>query len=398
MSRELPVTDRPRDRGTLVLWGLLGAYPFGGITWQVLQHLEGLRRLGFDVWYVEDHEDYVLDPVAFEPTPEVEANVAYLRRQLERIGMGDRWIFRVPQQGTTLGREPDELARLYERADAVLNLGGAQHVRADHYAICCLLYLETDPVQRQVEVALGDEERIAQLARHDHLFTYGTNLGAPDCLVPLERFTWVPTRPPAVRDWWDGDGRPPARDALTTVLNWQHSGKDVTWDGQTWTWRKDLAFAPYLDLPARSPLPLEMAVGAISAESVDDLRRRGWRYVHPATVADPMDYRDYVRAGLGEFTAAKEQYVRPRSGWFSDRSVCYLAAGRPVVTEETGISNTVPSGDGLLCFGDADEALAALERVAGDYPGHAEAARELAREYFDAERLLGEMLERAGVG
>jgi len=388
--------DRPADRGTVVVWGLLASYPFGGMTWQVLHHLAPLRRLGFDVWYVEDRDVQVFDPVTYEPTYDVRPNVEFLIRQLDRIGLGDRWLFRVPETDEVHGGERGDLERLYARTDLALNVTGAQEWRPEHDAITCRIYVETDPVANQVAVAAGDAGPIGELAHYHHIFTYGANLGAPDCPLPLERFHWRPTRPPVVCDWWDDAGSPTI-EALTTVTNWRQNGEEVEWDGERWTWRKDVAFAPYLDLPGRAPLSVELAIGALGDGDWETLEQRGWRLRASASLAEPDSYRSYVRSSLGEFTAAKEQYVRPRSGWFSDRSVCYLAAGRPVITEDTGFGRTLPVGEGLLTFSDAQEALDAIAAVAADYDRHAAAAREIAREYFDAERLMADMLQAAGL-
>jgi hypothetical protein len=388
----------PATRGTLVLWGLLAAFPFGGMTWQVLHHLVGLRRLGFDVWYVEDSERELLSAIDYEPTEAWDANVAYLRAYLEPLGFADRWVVRPPGQTETVGaRDRAGLRRLYGEADAVLNLCGGQEMRPDLAEdAACLVYLQTDPVSDQVRLAAGDPEKVAELREYDHLFTYGTNLGASDCPVPLDR-EWEPTLPPVVVDWWrDGDA-PRATAPLTTIAKWRHTRKDVTWDGEVWRWSKDVEFRRFLGVAARSPLPLELAVSSIDEHELDELRRHGWRTIPSATVKDPPAYREYIRRSRGEFSVAKEQYVRTRSGWFSDRSVCYLAAGRPVVVQETGFSRHVPTGEGLLAFDDEDGALAALETVAAEPERHAAAARELAADVFAAEKVLGDLLTRIGL-
>lgn len=389
--------SRPADRGTIVVWGLLGSYPFGGMTWQVLHHLVPLRRLGFDVWYVEDPDVPVFDPVTYDPTYEVDANVDFLARQLERVGLGDRWIFRAAGTGRTYGGEPEDLRRLYAKAEVAVNVTGAHAWRPEHDEIGCRIYVETDPVPSQIAVARGDPAWVAELGHYHHVFSYGANLGAPDCRLPVERFRWRTTRPPVVPEWWQADGAPRQPPVLTTVTNWRQNGAEVEWEGERWTWRKDVAFEPFLDLPARAALPLELAVGALGDGDWEMLGRRGWRTIPSATLAAPDAYRRYIRESAGEFTAAKEQYVRSRSGWFSDRSVCYLAAGRPVITQDTGFGNGLPTGEGLLSFTDPDEALDAIAAVAADYGRHALAAREIAREHFDAERLMGEMLRSAGV-
>lgn len=389
----------PPTRGVVVVWGLLASYPFGGMTWQVLHHLAGFRQLGFDVWYVEDTERPVLDPESLSPTVEYEANLNYLAEYMERIGLADRWIFRPPgQTRSCLGaRDYNGLRQLYRKADAVFNVCGAQEFRPEHEVIQRLVYLETDPAATQVAVACGDEEVISELDRYHYLFTYGENIGTADCRVPVTRYTWYPTRPPVYTDWWYSRAAPLAGAALTTITNWKHAGKDVVWNGETWRWSKHHEFLRFVDLPAKSRLPLELAVGAISAEESADLRRRGWRLWPTVSLEDPLKYRQYIQHSLGEFTAAKEQYVRPRTGWFSDRSVCYLAAGRPVITQETGFSRVIPTGEGLLAFSTFAEAEEAIAAVAANYGRHAQAAREIALEYFDARRVLGKIAATLGL-
>jgi hypothetical protein len=394
-----PPTYPPADNGRIVVWGLLAAYPFGGMTWQVLHHLVGFRLLGFDVWYVEDSDRRVYDAQTYKLTFDSRTNVRYLARWMEALGLDDRWIFRPPRQAECVGaRTRSGLAGLYREADAVFNLCGAQEVRADHDEISSLVLLETDPVANQVAAAQGDREKIEELDRYDHLFTYGANLGAPDCRVPVDGYRWLPTRPPVHVEWWSTMSDPPADAPLTTIAKWAHSGKDVTWRGETWHWSKHLEFRRFMDLPASARLPLELAVSAIDESEKEELRRRGWRITRSSRAANPLAYRSYIHASLGEFTVAKEQYVRPRSGWFSDRSVCYLASGRPVVMQDTGFTSSVPTGHGLLGFKSEEEALTCIEEIGADHHRHCQAARELARDFFEVRHVLRDVVERVEWG
>jgi hypothetical protein len=369
------------------------------MTWQVLHHLAGLRRLGLDVWYVEDSDTPLLDPTTYWPTWEYAANLAYLARQMDSLGLGERWAFRPPSvYDTCVGAcTLAELRQLYKDADAVFNLCGSQELRPEHAAIRCPVYLETDPAENQIGVASGHTRTIQELAAYTHLFTYGENLGAPDCGVPVERFVWQPTRPPVCVDWWTTHDAPSAAAALTTIANWKHTGKDVLWQGEVYHWSKHYEFLRFITLPSRSVLPLELALGGISDEETVQVRDAGWRIVPSVGVAEPEAYRQYVRASRGEFTVAKEQYVRLRTGWSSDRSVCYLAAGRPVITQDTGCGNILPTGRGLLVFSTLEEAAAAIESVAHNYAAHAAAAHQIACEYFAAERVLGAVCRTVGL-
>lgn len=389
----------PANRGRVIVWGMLASFPFGGMTWQVLHYLVGLRRLGFDVWYVEDTDNELLDPVTFWSTPEYAANVRYLSERMNSVGLGDRWIFRPPgNRESCLGaRDRVGLRRLYREADAALNLCGYHSLRPEHEGIACRIYLQTDPFVEQIRVAENDPQTITRLDDYDHLFSYGENLGSPDCLVPLARYQWNPTRPPVCVDWWASDGAPRADSALTTISNWRHWDNDVVWRGEKYYWRKDREFRRFIALPLGSKLPLELALDRIGREDEVALRDHGWRIIPARRLSHPAAYREYIRGSLGEFTVAKDQYVRPVTGWFSDRSVCYLAAGRPVITQETGFSKSIPSGAGLYGFSTLDDALAAVDAVASDYEGNCRAAREIAAEYFAAEKVVGALVERMGL-
>lgn len=389
----------PAQRGSLIVWGGLAASPFGGMTWQVLHHLAGLRRLGFDVWYVEDSDTPVYDPVTYWPSADYGANVAYLARHMEQLGLAERWIFRPPgiYDRCVGARDIAGLQQLYKDAEAVLNLCGTHQPRPEHQSIRCLVYLETDPVANQVQVASGDAGTIATLAAHQHIFSYGENLGAPDCRVPVQRFHWQPTRPPVCLDWWATSAPPAAGAALTTVANWKHTGKDLVWQGETYYWSKHYEFQRCITLPQGAALPLELAIGSMSDADQAQMQQHGWRIVSSLKVAEPGAYRAYIQASSGEFTVAKDQNIRLRSGWFSDRSACYLAAGRPVITQDTGFGNILPTGAGLFAFTTTEEAREAIATVAHDYARQSAAARHIAQEYFAAERVLGDVLRRIGL-
>jgi hypothetical protein len=389
----------PATRGKIIVWSLLGTFPFGGVTWHRLHWLVGLRRLGFDVWYVEDSDRPIYHPQTFWPTSDYTANVAYISKQMIRVGLENRWIFRPP--GVTnqyLGAtDAAGLKRLYREADAVINLSGAQELRPDHAVIRNLVYIDTDPVAKQVAVANKNQRAIQFLDKHHHMFTYGENLGAPDCLIPIKRYNWHTTRPPVCLDWWANSSLPASDSALTTVANWKHTGKDVVWQGEIFYWSKHKEFLRFIDIATRSCLPLELAIGEISDDEQTRMRDHGWRIIPAVSLAEPETYRNYIWNSLGEFTVAKDQYVRPRSGWFSERSACYLAAGRPVITQDTGFGNRLPTGEGLFAFSNEDEALAAIDTIARNFKRQSSAALEIAREYFDAAKVLGDVMDQIGI-
>jgi hypothetical protein len=378
------------------VWGLLAHAPFGGMIWQVLHHLVGLRQLGYDVWYVEDSDKRMLNLQVTDWATSAADNAAHVGRYLDAMGLTDRWIIRSPSTQECFGAGGwDRLLRLYREADLVMNLCGAHELRAHHDAIRALLYLETDPVANQVALASGVDWKIDELSRYAAVATYATNLGSADCLIPDSGLDWLTTVPPVVPSHWRTD-RPPRSPQLTTVMNWSSPDSSVEWRGQCWSWSKQEALRRLAELPKHSPAPLGIALRQAGEDVWEDLSSDGWTVSSARLLDLPGAYRRFIRASAGEISPAKEQYVAPRSGWISDRTVCYLAAGRPAIVERTGIAG-IPTGEGLLEFTGVDEAAAAIEAVVSDYPRHAAAARELAETYFAADKALGSLLARAGL-
>ena len=379
----------------VLLLGMMGRTPFAGVAWQVLHYLEGFRRAGCDVFYVEDTGAWPYDPLRNTITDDGRYTVPYLADLLRRVGMEDRWAYVAPD-GAVHGASVAQLNRALSAADLLVNLTGATVLRDEHVDVPIRVYLETDPVAPQVEVALGTPFTVELLAAHTHHLSFGENLGRPDCGVPVDGFEYQPTRQPVVLDWWHPDGAGP-RPVFTTVASWQQTGRDVEWRGETYFWSKDREFLKVIDLPRRASAPIELALACEDEVVLTLLRDNGWRVRDALALSlAPDPYREYILESRAEFTVAKDQNVRLRSGWFSDRSACYLAAGRPVVTQRTGFENLFETGEGLFAFATVDDAAAAIEAIESDYERHSAAAAELAREYFDARRVVSTLLETVG--
>jgi len=388
---------KPKSKGKIIVFGILFWYPLAGVTFQFLHFLLGLRRLGYDPYYIEDSGRWIYDPKLNDLSPDASGNIAAVLPMLQQHGFDDRWAFRGNYpDGKCYGMTEAQILQLYREADAFLNVTGAQELREEHLRIPRRVYVETDPVASQVRVAQGHEETIAALSAHDIHFSYGENFGAPDCKVPLDRFQWITTRQPVILDLWKNphavDGRP-----YTTIATWENKGKDIAFNGETYFWSKDREFMKIIDLPRRRTAKFELAVGR-EEEVQRILRDNGWGWTDSVEISGDMErYRNFILRSRGEFTVAKDQNVRLRSGWFSDRSACYLAAGRPVINQDTAFGNVLPTGKGLFSFQTMDDILAAVDAIESDYAGHSRAAREIAEEYFAAEKVLGRLMEQAGL-
>jgi hypothetical protein len=397
--------------------GILGRTPLAGVSWQVLHFLEGFRRLGYDIYYIEDTGGWAYNPLQTTYDDESESThasncqyaVNYVAKLMSSFGLQDRWAYRSRVDDRFFGLSQTQVSRLFESADALVNLTGSTQLFEEHAGVPVRIYLETDPVTRQIELVQGDRKAIDLLEAHTHYFTYGENFGASDCSVPLTRFDYHPTRQPIVLDWWTSDARlaselddqPNVRACFTTIAKWRQPGKDIEWNGETYTWSKHVEFLKFIDLPRHSKQEFELALAwedEKDEEAIPQLTSHGWRVVDAISLSlNIAPYREYILGSRGEFTVAKDQNIRLRSGWFSDRSACYLAAGKPVVTQDTAFDNILPIGRGLFAFRTMEDILRAIDTIQSDYESNCRAAREIAQEYFAAERVLGSLMDRAGL-
>jgi GT2 family glycosyltransferase len=389
----------PRHR--IVVLGLMSKTPIAGVAWQTIHYLLGFERLGYEVHYVEAHG---APPKMFmkpgDPDPCSDKAAAYIARVLNRFGFRGRWAFHaLHDDGRVYGMTQRQLCELFDGAALVINLSGATETLPEHRAGGLLVYLETDPSELQIELTWGLSETIEFLSPHDAFFTFGENLGNADCGLPVdERFLFRPTRQPVLLDLWRDDGPLPSA-PFTTVGNWKQPWRTgVKWGDDHYAWSKHHEFLKLMDLPGRTTQRFELALGHTDEEDRAALRERGWSVRDALEISrDADDYRDYIRASRAEFTVAKDQNIRLRSGWFSDRSATYLAAGRPVITQDTGYGNILPTAEGLFPFITADEALEAVERINADPERHRLAAQEIAREYFAHDVVLGALLAELGM-
>src|SRR2546422_570998 len=375
LPRRGRVRAPPRRRGALggavriVLAGYLVRNPLGGYAWQAAHYLLGLRALGHDAWFYEDTGHYAQ---AYNPrTNEFGEAYAYGIRAagdfLGELGLGERWVFVDTVHGEEHGPAAGRAAALVREADLLINLAGVNRIPPERRAGRPAVYIDIDPAFTQIKAAEGDALLRAILDEHAHLFTFGENIGTPRSPVPTADYLWHATRAPIALDWW-ADAGPPAR-SYPTVGKWDAAGRDATFRGETFAWRKRTEWLRCLELPKRTGRAFEVAMDVDSVPGDRaTLAAHGWQIVDPLAVsADPWRYRDYLRGSRGEFTVAKDMNVRLRSGWFSDRAACYLAAGRPVVGQDTGFGGVLPLGPGVHAFRVVDEAAAAVAAIEADY-------------------------------
>ncbi|HKO38090.1 MAG TPA: glycosyltransferase family 2 protein [Solirubrobacterales bacterium] len=386
-------------RPKIVLLGMMTPMPVAGVVWQNLHYLLGFERLGFEVYYVETHARTPSMLMSDRRDDSSALAAEFIASVMRRFGLADRWAFRaLHDDRRCYGMSELRLERLYGEAELLINLHGGTQPLPELASTGRLVYLETDPVQMQLELAHGLPETLDFLEPHAAFFSFAENWGNPDCRLPAsERFRFHPTRQPVVLDLWP-DRSPQPADLYTTVGNWRQDWREVSFEGERYTWSKHHEFLKYLDLPRRTGLGFELALSSCTAEDREMLAERGWGVRDGLAVSTGIDrYRDFIGASRGEFTVAKDQNVRLRTGWFSDRGVTYLASGRPVVNQDTGFGSVLPTGEGLFSFDSPDSAAEALVAIEADYSRHAAAAREIAREHFDHEVVLGRMLEDLGV-
>jgi hypothetical protein len=380
----------------IVVLGLMGCIPVAGtgMAWNTIQHLVGLRRLGYDVYYVESTGIWPFNAIADDCT----FPVTYISTLLSRFGFEGKWAYvAAHSDGRCYGLSELQVKTLYERADAIVNLFGGTVLREEHLQCPIRIYLETDPVVHQIHIANGEHKYIDLVRAHTALFSWGENYGEPDCGVPTAPFVYQATRPPVVLDHWATPYDPTAR-RFTTVAHWDQSAKDLEYNGERYSWSKHLEFLKVLALPQRTTQEFSLALAIDDPAAVRLLKAHGWEVEDAYDASKTLEsYREYIWRSRGEFTVAKDMNVRLRSGWFSERSAAYLAAGKPVITQETGFSKFLPTGMGLYAFRVLDDIPPAVEAINSDYQKHSNAAKEIAAEYFDAEKLLRRLMCSAGL-
>lgn len=378
----------------IVLGSYMVRYPLGGNLSWALQWLVGFQRLGHDVYFVEKsgYPNSCFDPVGNVMGDDCTYGVTVLHDLLARFGLEERWCF-VDAAGRHHGMARGEIEAVFRSTDLFVDMGTHGSWLPEAATAKLRVLVEAEPGFTQMKMAhrLASGEVLDEYDRH---YSIGQNIGTTASTAPCAGRSWHQVFNPVVPDLFETTPAP-ADAPFTTVMNWR-AHDTIRFEGQDFG-QKDVEFARFMDLPARTSVPLELAVAGADVPS-DFLRAKGWRLRSAHALTMSVDsFKDYVRSSRGEFSVCKNVFVATRSGWFSDRSAAYMASGRPVVVQETGFSRHLPCGEGLFAVETVDEAAAALDEVAANYPRHSRAAREIAQEHLAAAKVLKRFLDELGV-
>ena len=378
----------------VVVLGYIVRGPLGGLAWHHLQYVMGLAGLGHDVYFLEDSGDY---PSCYDPRRDVtgvnpEYGLEFAAETFRRVDLDDRWAYHDSHAGTWLGPAAARIDEICSGTEVVLNISGINPIRPCLEHVPSRVLIDTDPAFAQIRHLT--DPRVRDLAlQHNGFFSFAGNIGNAQCAIPDDGLPWRPTRQPVVLDAWPVTPGP--RDgALSTVMQWD-SYPALEFGGHSYGMKSE-SFQEYLGLPRESSESFELALGSPSAPR-SLLEKKGWRLLDPRVpTKDPWTYQGYLQASKAEFGVAKHGYVASRSGWFSERTCAYLASGRPAIVQDTGFTDWLPTGLGLMAFSSREEAMAGIDVLNQNYPEHCRAARELVGDYFEAGKVLTELLDQAG--
>jgi hypothetical protein len=372
----------------------------GGEAWVRLSWLLGLQRLGCQVFFVEQIDSATCVDEEGRPAPfETSLNRRYFDDVMREFGLTGSAALLHDQGEQTSGLTLQEVLDVAGEADLLVNVSGHIDLEPVMARVRSRAFIDLDPGFTQI----WHEQGLAgtRLAGHDHYFTVGENIGKPGCPIPTGGLDWRPLPPPVVLEEWPATPYRPNPVRFTTVGAWRGSFGPVEHDGRTYgvkvhEFRKVIELPQRADTGAEFEIALDIHPG--DARDRDALLASGWALVDPRVEASgPDEFRRYVSRSGAEFSVAQGIYVDTGSGWFSDRTVKYLAAGKPALVQDTGFSENYPVGEGLVPFSTVEEAARGAERIASDYETHAEAARALAEQHFDSDKVLAGFLEQVGV-
>lgn len=384
-------------KGTIAVSGALAQRPYiGGHTWVFLQYLLGFRRLGWDVVFLDWLGPAMCVDEHGRPAPaDRSVNVRYLCDVMRGFGLEHCFALVLDGGERFIGLSRRQVIDRLGEAPFLLNVNGylVDQELLGHAAKRVFLDIDPGFLHMWQDMGLHDP-----FQGHDAFVTIGQNIGQADCVIPTCGREWITTPQPVVLDQWPVCADAP-RGAFTSIATWRGAFGPLNYKGKTYGLRVH-EFRKLVQLPGLTGRRFELAldIDPVETRDIDLLRENDWTLLDPAAVArDPWVYREFVQGSEAEFMVAKTMYVETRSGWMSDRSICYLASGKPVVVQDTGLSGLYPLGEGLLAYSTLEEAVHGVGEISDQYDRHARAARAIAQEYFDSDRVLSRLLEQLGI-
>ncbi len=381
-----------------IITGLIGQYPFGGVVWDYIQYLTGFQKLGHDVHYLEDTGVWPYDPIKDSVTDDSSYHVARLAQIMETFGLGDRWTYRNAASGEFFGEGEAVARELVRSADLMVSVSTAGWLEDYDIGVKHRMFIDGDPLFTQVGLTeKPDDPYTRNVLSHDSHFSFGLNLCQDDCLAPNAGVRWLPTVQPVDLDYWKFTDTPD-NGQFTTVMNWV-SYKPKIWNGREYG-QKNASFLDFIELPQHTPQSLTLAMGqGIGRERpTQKLLDLGWKIVEPdGYIPDFSSYHSFITNSRAEWSIAKHGYVAARTGWFSCRTACYLATGRPAVVQNTGWSKHLPAGNGIYSFSGIQDCLKAINAINADYHAARDAARAFAENHLDAKKVCAKLLSDAGL-
>lgn len=382
----------------IVIGGYIGLYPTGGASWDYIQYPLGLKLLGHDVYYIEDTKRYPIYQKDLNAWEDATESIQYLSSVMNRFGMKDRWAYRDIASGKSYGLSEHQIIQICKSADVFINISCSTFMREEYLNIPHRMLIDSDPMFTQIqywkEMNAEVESKVwttkSMIENHNYLFTFGENINDSSCFIPKFDYKWIPTRQPVCIDYWSNNQS--REDGFyTTVMNWAGRNK-LLYNNEEWG-QKDVEFKKFKTIPHLLPdIKFKTIINAPTTD-LSEFISNGWDIFPNDEVPDMDAYQDFIFKSTAEFSVAKETYVKSNSGWFSCRSACYLASSKPVITQETGWSKYIPSGNGLFTFTDLDSAVDAIKKVKSDYKYHSHKARDMAREYFSSDLVLKKMID-----
>ena len=389
----------------IIVGGFLGLIPAGGVTWDYVQYPVGFSQMGHDVYYIEDTRLYPIYQKPGSKWDDCSAAVEHLQKVMEYFGLKDKWAYRDEASGQCFGLSEINIKKICSAADIFVNISCSTFLRDEYLRIPARILIDSDPMFTQIQYnsgqmfTPGEPGRLKEMVNaHNTFFTFGENIGSADCRIPDCDLKWNTTRQPICLNYWKTNPANNSTVSFTTLMNWT-AGKTLVYDGENWG-QKDIEFIKFINLPrlvngAGLSAIVNQTGGTAQSFYKEEVEKAGWKILSNENNAGNWEqYQDFILSSSGEFSVAKETYVKANTGWFSCRSACYLASGRPVVTQDTGWSKYIPAGCGLFAFSNITAAAEAINEIVAAPLVHARAARAIAEEYFNSNKILQALLNQ----